>query len=317
MKDTIIQNYILIEAVILDSSVIAVCAELLENKKKGISIAYIFYYINRNWQLHCQLDMQPVSITNSPDDKGEIFILGREGECVQINNKINTINLSDDQDDVGPFRKIRNIDGNIYVLGEDCSLWMFNLDSWKKIRDGLDEQKLQADILSDDFNEDDLFDQLLDDTEVAFSFTGESSNELIQVGTNGKIWLFDGVKWKEEATPTNLTLYDICRAESERYIICGLNGTLIRGESQKWQIVDLDDFDNDFYSVTEFLGNIFIANGHALFKLEDDTISQIDFGVGEDVPSHFVTSRSGVILSLAAKEILISSDGKKWDSLLF
>lgn len=316
-KEIIFQNYILIECAILDYNKYAFCAELLENKKNGVSIAYIFLYADNQWLLVCQLEMQPISITFSPFDKEEIFVLGREGECARINRQnIISINISNDQENIGPFRKISNVGESIYVLGEDCSLWIYKLDDWVKIRDALDEQKIRLESLKDDFEEDELFNDLIENTEVAFSFSGSSYNEIFQVGTSGKIWKFNGNKWDEEATPTNVTLRDICKTKNGEYIICGSHGTIIIGENQKWEIIDVGVVTNDYVSVCELLDKIFIADGFSLFKLENNKISQVDFGITKDIPAHFVTSRCGVVLSLAAKEVLISKDGDNWLSLL-
>jgi hypothetical protein len=261
--------------------------------------------------------MQPISVTFSPYDKEEIFVLGREGECARIKGRnITRVDLSSDREDIGPFRKIRNVGESIYVLGEDCSLWMFKPDGWLKIRDELDEQHFQLESVTDEFDEDELFDKLIENTEVAFSFAGSSSNEIYQVGTSGKIWIFNGKKWSEEATPTNVTLSDICRTKSGSYIICGSNGTVIIGESQKWRIFEKGDVANNYFSVTEFLDKIFVADGYSLFKIENNRISRVDFGISSNIPAHFVTTRCEVVLSLAAKEVFISKDGNNWLSLL-
>jgi hypothetical protein len=317
LKNVIFQEYILIEGAILDNNTFAFCAELLENKQKGISIAYIFLYATNQWLLVSQVEMQPISVTFSPYDKEEIFVLGREGECARIKGRnITRVDLSSDREDIGPFRKIRNVGESIYVLGEDCSLWMFKPDGWLKIRDELDEQHFQLESVTDEFDEDELFDKLIENTEVAFSFAGSSSNEIYQVGTSGKIWIFNGKKWSEEATPTNVTLSDICRTKSGSYIICGSNGTVIIGESQKWRIFEKGDVANNYFSVTEFLDKIFVADGYSLFKIENNRISRVDFGISSNIPAHFVTTRCEVVLSLAAKEVFISKDGNNWLSLL-
>nr|WP_319392417.1 hypothetical protein [uncultured Desulfobacter sp.] len=257
--------------------------------------------------------MEVKSIAQSPSGKDEIYMLGREGECLCVSpNKKKLQMIEPDTPGVGPFRKIKNICGALYVLGEEKSVWHCQKGQWTKLAKGIPSPDF--DMFED---QDEYFDDLIEKSEVAFSLSGKSTNDLCMTCTTGQAWFWDGHAWAQDySLPTNQNLYDICKLENGKYIICGGGGTLIEGERARWNIIETFDGESDLISVCQFKDSIYVSDGQGLSKLHHGKTVPVDFGLKADTPSHIVVANHDLVLSIAAKEVFFSKDGDTWFSLL-
>lgn len=141
---------------------------------------------------------------------------------------------------------------------------------------------------------------------------GFSGAELYAAGIFGEIWKYDGSAWTSIASPTNLILYTMCCAEDENVYIGGQKATLLRGRRNEWEVVTIDQFDDDIWGSAWFRGRLYIATLKSLYTLEkDDTISLVD--MGKDRPNTFyhLSSADGVLWSIGRKDVMMF-DGSNW-----
>jgi hypothetical protein len=57
------------------------------------------------------------------------------------------------------------------------------------------------------------------------------------------------------------------------------------------------------------------TQGVALYRLDGTTVSVVDFGVGDTVPCAHVHANNEVLLSIAGKEVFMTTDGSTWTAL--
>ncbi|HZN62452.1 MAG TPA: hypothetical protein VFC90_08620 [Planctomycetota bacterium] len=141
--------------------------------------------------------------------------------------------------------------------------------------------------------------------------SGFSSKELYAVGWNGEIWEWNGKKWVNRASPTNLILTGVCCAGDGKVYVCGQNGTLLRGRHDTWKVVDLGDFNQDFWAVHEFKKRIYLATMKALYLLGDDGLEPVDFGDDAPATCYRLTDAEGVLWSVGSGDVF-SFDGATW-----
>ena len=316
-KNEVFEEYLLIEAKIVDEAHLAFCAIHGPAKEDDVYISQIFYCDLVNWQAGVYHNMEVVSMTGSPFGKEEFYLLDREGEYLRVYKESKQVfDFKSFDDVVGPFRKIRKIGNELYVIGEDRSVWVMKDSIWRRQERGLPEGDSLPDVDDTGFDEDRYLEDLIEKSEVIFSISGSGPNDLCMVGTLGEIWTWDGGFWSKESTPTNQNLYDVYCISEGQYIICGQNGTILEGGNRRWRLIETDNESSDFCSITKYRDKWYLADGHDLFEFDGDTLSQVNFGVDENVPSHFVVSSDQIILSIAAKEAFFCRDGVAWKSLL-
>lgn len=317
-KDNILEDYVLVSVLILEKNKYIFCAELYENQNKGLSMAHILYWEDGNWSEVNKFKMQPVALAKSQSDNYDAFLLGREGECVGFNKSNHErFDLSGDSLS-GPFRSIKVIENTLYVLGEDTSLWRLVDQDWSQFKTSIDEDDIESAALEDDFDVDDFIESAIDSTQITYAFGGFTSKNIMTIGSEGSIEFYDGSSWEKLDSPTESRLSDLCHLSNDEYIICGSQGTIVIGNNEKLEVKTLKEIENDFCSVAVLDDQVFLADGHSLFLFKDNQISKVDFGEKPElaIPSHFVISDCGTVLSIAGKEALVSHDGKSWRSLL-
>ena len=140
---------------------------------------------------------------------------------------------------------------------------------------------------------------------------GFSSKEMYAVGWNGEIWEWNGKKWVNRASPTNLILTSVCCAADGKVYICGQTGTLLKGRHDTWKVVDLGDFNDDLWAVRWFKDRLYLASMKALFTLGDGGLEPVDFGDDAPATCYRLTDAEGVLWSVGSGDVF-SFDGSTW-----
>lgn len=143
---------------------------------------------------------------------------------------------------------------------------------------------------------------------------GYSLDELYAVGWNGEIWKYDGSSWINQASPTNLILTAICCAPDSTVYVGGQQGTLIKGHSGTWEIVDWEDeVDVDIWGLSWFNNRLYVATMTNIFILDGGQLTAVEFGDIEMPSCYDLTTAEGVMWSIGEDDIL-SYDGSTWIS---
>lgn len=140
---------------------------------------------------------------------------------------------------------------------------------------------------------------------------GFNANDVYAVGWNGEIWQWNGVRWVNRASPTNLILTGVCCASDGNVYVCGQNGTLIRGRNDAWELIMFENMTEDFWDVAWFKDTLYLSSMSMLFAFRDGELSPVDFG--PDNPSTYgrLTEADGTLWSVGSADVF-SFDGNQW-----
>lgn len=235
-----------------------------------------------------------VCITQTPKDQA--IALGENG-CVRV------MGNNDDYDEYiagpgvspGTPREIRNIGGFAYVCGMDRQVFKREQPGhWVALHGDMPDQPAP---------------------DVVFGFEsihGYSEQDVYAVGWHGEIWHGDGRAWTRCDSPTDRLLTRVVCAGDGWVYACGLQGLLIRGRHEGWAIVDQAATDADLRDMEWFDGTLYVATGHALYRLHDDRLELVDMG-GDLIPRscHSLSSADGLLWSVGEDDIL-AFDGRAW-----
>lgn len=231
--------------------------------------------------------------------EGTVVVLGRDGTALIVGQS------GDSEEDVedagvgparrGPMRRLRNVGEEIFAVGMGRQVYRrTGPNTWKRMENGLPDKRPLRQVIG--FNSIDGFDPA----------------DLYAVGWGGEIWHFDQTSWYRLDSPTNVAIFDItCTVTGVSYA-CGQAGTILRGMGRNWEYIEYEGPERDLRSVAWFMDKLYLADGTALFLLEGDGLTQVDFGVGEVVPSQQVHATEHVMLSLSGKEAFTTRDGVTW-----
>jgi hypothetical protein len=141
---------------------------------------------------------------------------------------------------------------------------------------------------------------------------GYSPKDIYAAGWKGEIWRFDGTKWWDCGSRTNLTLTGVCCAPDGLVYVVGQQGILIKGREMAWDLVDLGaDVNADFWDVCWFRDRLYVATITGLSTLEGNTLIDVDFGDAKVSSCYNLTAADGVLWSIGRDDVA-SFDGTVW-----
>lgn len=273
--------------------------------KENVSFSRI-YSVKDNTFGSLDVDWLACSATvcSIPDER--LFAVAQKSGLIQVlgggEKKIE--NLSEAQKGFkrkpGLMREIRCIaGGRAYAVGtgrqayrrEAAGVWQC-IDEWSQI----DSKKL-----------------------VDYSFEsidGFSEEEIYTVGWEGEIWLYNGKKWSQINSPTNLTLHKVKCAEDGFVYIGGKNGMLIRGRKKKWEVVKHERTEEDIWGLEWFDGKLYASTVSLLYHLDGDKLELANYGeAGTPGTCYHLSVADGVMWSIGAHDVM-EFDGKMWKRIL-
>ncbi len=123
---------------------------------------------------------------------------------------------------------------------------------------------------------------------------------------------YNGSDWSNKYSPTNLILSKVCCAEDGNVYIGGQNATLIRGRHDAWEVIPIDDFDDDIWGLAWFNGKLYISTLSDLYTLNtDNSIIKVDIGDKSVSTFYHITAADGVLWSIGRKDVM-AFDGNIW-----
>jgi hypothetical protein len=270
-----------------------------ELAEQNIDHAAISRWLDDNWSLKsvdfaisgmCALNGPPHTLLN----------LGVDGTVIEFTfpgERTEEVDASSEgPSDLVNLRSIRKIGSHIYVAGMARHVYR---------RDG------RARWVPID--EDVFVPRARRRTAVGFnSIDGFSEKLIYAVGYKGEIWHFNGQKWQEEESPTNVVLNVVrCSPDGEVYI-CGMAGTIIRGIAGQWESIEQDVTEQDFWGMAVFKRSVYISNYEGVYKIEDKELSRVEMNLKKPVTTAYLDANDGVLWSVGENHLIFTDDGSHW-----
>ncbi len=145
---------------------------------------------------------------------------------------------------------------------------------------------------------------------------GFALDDMYVAGWDGEIWHYDGQLWHYQATPTNLILTSIVCAFDGIVYACGRHGTVLRGGAGRWEMVDVDSIEDDFFSIVEWQGTIYVASMQGIYQIDGATVIAVEIdGLAEEEDELSLTfghlSVADTLCSVGEIDVLLR-DGPVW-----
>lgn len=263
----------------------------------------------KDWEELAVFDWQCVGLSAG---ESLVVVLGRDGQVGILENGKARQEKLDPKRAVGPLRGIDLIGSVFYAYGMKREI--FRRDSsgvWQWFNKGMAMvlPKGKVDVKA-------LITQGIKDMGGINSLSA-ASESMYAFGMRGEIWRLSADTWKKVDSPTNLMLSDSVARQDGTIFACGQVGMLLKGKNDRWVQFDYDGPDKlDFSAIADFQKKIFLADGHSLRVLNGSTLEVVDFGGEGMISSSALHSTRDELLSVAAKEVFRSDDGKTWSNLL-
>jgi hypothetical protein len=140
---------------------------------------------------------------------------------------------------------------------------------------------------------------------------GFSLTEVYAVGWNGEIWQWDGVRWIDRPSPTNLILTGVCCGTDGNVYACGQNGTLVAGRNDAWELISQENITEDFWDVCWFNDRLYVSSMTMVFAFTSGELLPVDFGVGMPATFGRLTEADGALWSIGSADVF-SFNGTTW-----
>jgi hypothetical protein len=190
------------------------------------------------------------------------------------------------------IRSVRAIDGIAHAIGIRGMVYRLDaLKSWTRIDEGLPN----------------TFD--------GQAIHGFGTSDVFAVGSKGGVWHFDGKTWNRQDVPTNSTLTAVtCCADGTVYV-AGHGGTLIRGQRDRWTLVEHGDMSEDIWDLEWFAGSLFVSTLDGLFVLRADHLHPVNYGKHLPKSTYQLCAYENVMWSNGETDIM-EFDGKVWTRIV-
>jgi hypothetical protein len=267
--------------------------------EQGIDHAVIFRWLDGAWAQRPVgsavratgfLDKPELTVFNMCID-GEIVIFTFPGERTEV------VDASEEgPSDLVNLRDMRLIGDHFYVVGMARRAYRRDKpDSWVPIDQGVfvprgSRRKAVG------FN----------------SLDGTDEKNIYAVGYKGEIWFYDGKNWDQQDSPTNVALNVVRCLSREEIYVCGMAGTVIRGVSGQWQVIEQDVTKKDFWGMALFQGQIYVSNDDGIFVIRDGGLVPVKMGLKKKISTAYLDAADGVLWSVGDRDAAYTDDGVNW-----
>lgn len=201
---------------------------------------------------------------------------------------------------IGDLREIRTIKGKAYVVGMGRTAYRCDgPQRWTQLDQGLREEEDGEDVGLN-------------------SIDGVSEQEIHAVGWGGEIWSFNGKRWSQLDSPTNLALYRVRYGMDGVIYACGQEGSLIHSDRDGWRSVEHGETEDDFWGMAWFKGRLYLSTLKGLYSYSNGRLTPVRIRserriVTTEGDSYCrLDSNNEVLWSLGKKMAMFSFDGLNW-----
>jgi hypothetical protein len=196
-------------------------------------------------------------------------------------------------EDRGPLRCARFVGSRAYVAGMDRQVYRRDgVNRWTAVDAGTRPPEGSNDVVGFE------------------GIDGFSEKEIYAAGWEGEIWMYNGLRWKQLHSPTNMILTNLCCGDDIVYA-CGRGGLLIEGRGDKWRVIEQDVTDDDIWGLAWYNGELYLATLGAVYRIHGDRLELVEMGDDEPETCYHLSTADGVLWSIGAKDVF-AFDGAKW-----
>lgn len=211
----------------------------------------------------------------------------------------------------GYVKAIRELAGNLYVVGSGGQVYRRNGGQWNGIADALRKPAVAPKSAVDAAG--------LDIGGKEFSdIDGVAGDDLYVVGGNGEIFHYDERSWAEcEAEAPSRPLTCVRAVSTSEIWVCGFGGVLLRGNARTgFSSAGSCSEILLFSSLAVLAGRVYLASNKGIFALSDDgIIRRVKTGLVPEVDdANIIDVKDGILWSIGYKDI-VSFDGTRWRRL--
>jgi hypothetical protein len=147
------------------------------------------------------------------------------------------------------------------------------------------------------------------------SIDGLREDDIYAVGLHGQIWHYDGARWTEEESPTNVKLECVRCVSPDLVFVCGGNGIVIKGRTNRWETVNHEITKETFWGAAYLGDTLYLSTSQGtLFQLRENEMAPVDMKLGKDVSTFSLHGNDGIVLSIGNHDLCLF-DGAQWKQL--
>jgi hypothetical protein len=140
---------------------------------------------------------------------------------------------------------------------------------------------------------------------------GFGANDIYAVGYAGEIWHFDGARWSNLPSPTNLHLNTIRCAAPDRVYAAGQRGIVIRGSGTRWEILGEGQIADEIWGCEVFRDRLYVSTSKNVYAFDDKKFAIEDIGLSATGAASKLHANDGVLWSFGTK-FLSYTEGTSW-----
>jgi hypothetical protein len=252
-------------------------------------------YDKPNW-FHHDLEWDVLSVCVSrKEDKRKCVAMSMQGDIAfQFvgGSEVESIPNAGTLNGRGAMSQVREIGDKLVACGYEGQVYVRQPSGWQVLSDGLISfsSKDQPAHLN--------------------SIDGNQFEDIYAVGYFGRIFHFDGKKWSEIESPTNVHLERV-RVENGIAYICGNNGTVLFGNKDGFELVSIDNHDNHLWGLERYKGKTYVADLDGVYVHDGINWAPVKMGLKGSVDAYRLDAYDGVMWSFGPKTIA-QFDGSKW-----
>lgn len=241
-------------------------------------------------------DWNIVSLTGKEKEDGdfEVIVLGSNGELLTgfpggfEESHLDAKNKT--QEKTGILRDIKMIGDVVVAVGMGPQVYLRKKGKWSNISPETKENK-KAD---NGFN----------------AVNGLKENEIVTVGYQGAILLYNGKEWKPIESKTTMALNAVLCTPSGEMYVCGASGTILKGNAKGFSPIENKATTDNFYSLAYFNGKIYVSSLTSLYVISNGKLEVVKEVAG--YTTGHLYAHDGIMISTGARHILLTQDGVKW-----
>lgn len=272
--------------------------------EEGMDHTLLFRWRDDSW-IHIPYDVaiNDVCLTDPAGPSLTLFSMSAGGE-VSVHAIAGTTVEMVDESDEGPssllqLRSIRPIGSRVYVAGLGRHVYRrVRPGEWEAIDEGVFVPGAQR-ISPIGFE----------------AIDGLKESAIYAVGYFGEIWFYDGRRWTQQDSPTNVALTCVRCLAAEEVYVGGMGGTIIRGSNGSWEVIEQDETEEDFWGMTLFQHRLYLSNYDGVFLLEGDTLERVEMGLGSKFTTAYLDADDQVMWSVGQKHLARTRDGHTWEEV--